>query len=173
MFYLKPPWGLAQIQDFCLLLAFLNDLNDKSFPWAVSSPQGRTALNREMEVKCNCSWAMCLAKYFFCVLNKTCLFSHTSRSVCSEIPACFAECSFAIHKKSDRMSSLLMNREALNWHSYCLLIIFTDRRGKLWRREDKWSITHCQGNCPGRHMKANHSSLIWTFRATWGEVGHS
>lgn len=159
MFYLKPPWGLAQIQDFCLLLALLNDLNDKSFPWAVSSPQGRTTLNREMEVKCNRSWAMCLAKYFFCVLNKTCLLCHTSRSVCFEISAFLLNAGIAIHKKSDCMSSPLMNREALNWHSYCLLVIFTDRRGKLGRREDKWSITHCQGNRSGRHMKANHSSF--------------
>lgn len=58
-----------------------------------------------------------------------------------------------LYTKSGRMSTPIMNREAFNWHHYCLLIIFTDRRGKLGRGNDKWSVTHCQGNCPGRHMK--------------------
>lgn len=150
LFEAPPPWGLAQIQDFCLLLAFLNDLNDNviSLSCVLTTGTYHTEQGDGGQVRPFLS-------YFFCVLNKTCLklLSHTSRSVCSEIQACRMPVLPYIKKKIT--SYVIMNREALNWHSYCLIIIFTDRGGS------------CGG---GRTNDLLHTARGMVLADTWKQI---
>lgn len=74
------------------------------------------------------------------------------------------------YTKSGRMSTPIMNREAFNWRHYCLLIIFPDRRGKLGMGTTNDLLHTARGIVLADTWKWTMVPLIWTFRATRGEV---